>query len=245
MVRLLHIRNAWCGSKELIILKPELVIFDLDGTLIDSSDDIAVAANKMLLELGLAEMTHDEIKARIGWGVRFLLERLLPAPKESLDAASEREYEDGIAKARDIFIGYYGDNLTTKTRPYHGAVETLDYLMALNKKMAIVTNKPIDFTTRILEDLGLSRYFTPVLGGDSLVNRKPHPEPLLEAMKRLDVAPSMTVMVGDSSIDCLAARDAGVEVIGAAYGFRGREGLSDQGCIEIVDCISELQHLIN
>jgi phosphoglycolate phosphatase len=199
----------------------------------------------MLIDLALPEMTHDEIKARIGWGVRFLLERLLPAAKESSDNAVAREYEDGISKARDIFLGYYSDNLTTKTRPYPGAVETLDYLISLDKKIAVVTNKPIDFTTCILDNLGLSKYFSLVLGGDSITNKKPHPEPLLLVMKRLAAAASKTLMVGDSSIDCEAARGAEVAVIGAAYGFRGREGLEGQGCAEVIDCITELQVLIN
>lgn len=226
-------------------MTPELVIFDLDGTLIDSSDDIAVAANKTLVDLGLPEMTNEDIKARIGWGVRFLLERLLPEPDGTESNPGRREYEDALTKARDIFLGYYGENLTAKTLPYTRAVETLDYLASLDKKLAVVTNKPVDFAIEIMDELELSKYFKVVLGGDSLENKKPHPGPLLEVMKRLGIEPSATLMVGDSSIDCEAARGADVSVVGAAYGFRGREGLDGQGCSEVIDCISELKAIVN
>ncbi|VAV83575.1 hypothetical protein MNBD_DELTA01-2094 [hydrothermal vent metagenome] len=226
-------------------MNPELVIFDLDGTLIDSSDDIAWAANKTLLELGLAQMSSAQIKERIGWGVRFLLERLLPPVCASAGEDPEKDFEELLSRARDIFLGYYRKNLTAKTRPYPGALETLDYLSGLDKKIAIITNKPIDFTMVILDDLKLAKYFKVVLGGDSLKNRKPHPEPLFNVMAAFEVGAEDSVMVGDSSIDCEAARGAGVSVIGAAYGFRGREGLDGQGCARIIDSISELQTLIS
>ncbi len=226
-------------------MDPELVIFDLDGTLIDSSDDIAVAANKMLLELGLASMSAEHIKERIGWGVRFLLERLLPPLRASAGEDPEKDFERLLSRARDIFIGHYRENLTAETRPYPGALETLDYLSGLDKKIAIVTNKPIDLTLIILDDLGLAKYFKVVLGGDSLKNRKPHPAPLIEVMKRCGAPAQSAVMVGDSSIDCEAARAADVGVIGAAYGFRGREGLKGQGCVRIIDSIRELQEIIS
>jgi len=225
-------------------MNPELIIFDLDGTLIDSSDDIAVAANKTLEELGLPQMSGEDIKARIGWGVRFLLERLLPPFRASAGEDVERDYENLLTRARNIFLGYYRGNLTAMTRPYPGAIETLDYLSSLNKKMAIITNKPIGFTEIILAELSLDKYFMVVLGGDSLKNRKPHPDPFYEVMERVKVGPEDSVMVGDSSIDCEAALGAEVCVIGAAYGFRGREGLVGQGCIHIIDAISELQTII-
>ena len=225
-------------------MSPKLIIFDLDGTLINSSDDIATAANRTLAEMGLPEMSHVEIKDRIGWGVRFLLERLLPSLRPGATKEMQREYEDLINRARDIFLGFYKENLTVKTLPYPQAIETLDYLSALDKKLAIVTNKPFDFTQIILSDLGLSKYFKVVLGGDSLKNRKPHPDPLLEVMERCKVQEEDSIMVGDSSIDCEAARGAGVDVIGAAYGFRGREGLEGQGCSYIINSISELQRII-
>ncbi len=225
-------------------MNPELIIFDLDGTLIDSSDDIATAANKTLLELGLPQMSEEDIKARIGWGVRFLLERLLPPYRAGAGEDVRRDFEDLLTRSRKIFLGYYRENLTAKTRPYPGAIDTLDYLSSLDKKMAIITNKPIGFTEIVLRELGLARYFSVVLGGDSLKNRKPHPDPLFEVMERVKVEPEDSVMVGDSSIDCEAALGAEVSVIGAAYGFRGREGLDGQGCIHIIDSISELQTII-
>ncbi len=214
-------------------LSVDLLIFDLDGTLIDSSGDIAVAANRTLKEFGYAELSELTIKNSIGWGVKNLLERLMP--KESSSA---------LDRGREIFLEFYGEHLTESTELYPGTLELLEHFMGLGKNMAIVTNKPIALTERIVDEMGLRRFFKVVLGGDSLEKRKPDPDPLLEVLKRLDCAAGKAVFIGDSCVDCETGRRACVNIIGAAYGFRGRGEFTDEGCRAIIDSLGELKELL-
>lgn len=211
----------------------DLVIFDLDGTLIDSSDDIAWAANRTLLHMGHKEMDLEAIKEGIGWGVKTLLERLMP------DEGPER-IEDG----RKRFLEYYWEHLTVKTTLYPGVKETIAYFRGINKKMAIVTNKPVRFTERILEEFGLGESFSMVLGGDSLTNRKPHPEPVERVIETLGAARERTVIVGDSPVDCETGKRAGIMTIGVEYGFRGREELKEAGCDILIKQFHDLKRIL-
>lgn len=211
----------------------ELVIFDLDGTLIDSSEDIAWAANMTLKDMGYGELSIEEIKEGVGWGVKPLLEKLMP-----------RESPESIDRARHKFLEFYGGHLTVKTYIYPGVTETIDYLARLPLKMAVVTNKPVKLADEILDELGLKRYFLMVLGGDSLANKKPHPEPVLKVMDELGGAPGKTVLIGDSPIDCETGKGAGIHTIGVTYGFRGREELEGAGCDIIIDDFRELKEIL-
>jgi len=215
------------------LIEPELIIFDLDGTLIDSSGDIAWAANSTLKELGYGQLTTDTIRENIGWGVKSLLEKLMPAaPPEKID------------EAREIFLGHYGGHLLVETRLYHGTEDVLEYFKKKGKKMAVVTNKPLFLSEKILKGFSLSGFFIMVLGGDSVLNKKPHPLPLLMVMEKSGVSADKTVFVGDSAIDCETGKRAGVLTIGAAYGFRGREELKNYGCELIIDSIGELKDML-
>ena len=211
----------------------DLIIFDLDGTLIDSSDDIAWASNRTLLYMGHEEMEIDAIKEAIGWGVKTLLGRLMP-----------EEVPERISLAREKFLEYYWGHLVVKTFPYPGVTETLKYFKGLNKKMAIVTNKPIKFTEKILNELLLREFFVMVLGGDSLPNRKPHPEPVEKVISTFGISHEHTVFVGDSKIDYEAGKSAGVFTIGAEYGFRGKEELEAAGFDMIIRDFSELKGIL-
>lgn len=214
-------------------IQADLVIFDLDGTLIDSSGDIAWCANRTLAAFGHAEMDPADIVGHIGWGVRPLLEKLMPG-----------EPPERITEARLKFLEVYGGHLVVETTLYPGVEELLDRLSGLGKKLAVVTNKPEGLASGILGVLDLSGYFKLLLGGDSLANRKPHPEPIEKAMKELGAAPGRTVVVGDSPVDCEAARGAGAYAIGAAYGFRGRGELEAAGCDIIVEDVPSLKSAI-
>lgn len=211
----------------------DLILFDLDGTLVDSSDDIAWAANQTLLSMGHREMDMEAIKEGIGWGVKVLLQRLIPD-----------EGPEGIDRAREKFLEYYWHHLIVKTTLYPGVRETLDYLQRMNKMMAVVTNKPIKFTERVLEELSLSGFFRMVLGGDSLANRKPHPEPVEKVITTLRIPKERTVFVGDSSIDCETGKRAGIVTIGVEYGFRGREELERAGFDVIIREFQELKSIL-
>lgn len=211
----------------------DLILFDLDGTLVDSSDDIAWAANQTLLSMGHRERDIEAIKEGIGWGVKVLLQRLMPD-----------EGPEGIDRAREKFLEYYWHHLIVKTTLYPGVRETLDYYERLNKRMAVVTNKPIKFTERILKELSLSGFFRMVLGGDSLTNRKPHPEPVEKVISTLAASRERTVIVGDSPTDCEAGKNAGIMTIGVEYGFRGRKELEKAGFCVIIREFPELMRVL-
>lgn len=211
----------------------DLIIFDLDGTLIDSSEDIAWAANKTIIAMGYHEKDVEAIKEHIGWGVKPLLEKLMPG-----------EGPESIIRGRNLFLDFYGTHLVVKTFIYPGVKETIGYFRGINKKMAIVTNKPIKLTEMILKELDLDGFFMMVLGGDSLLNRKPHPEPIEKTIEALGSIPGKTVVVGDSPIDCEAGKGAGTNTVGVSYGFRGRGELQDACCDIIIDSFPDLKNIL-
>jgi phosphoglycolate phosphatase len=194
-------------------MKRSAILFDLDGTLVDSLPDLAAAANALLAELGFPALGESAIASMVGDGVGKLVERVLTASGT-----------DGIplAAAIDRFLTFYEADATRLTRPYPDVVRVLGELDAAGCRLAICTNKPERATLAILKGLELSRFFAIVLGGDSLPVQKPDPRPLLAALDRLDVAPSAAAMVGDHRNDMAAARGAGVAAIFARYGY-GRE----------------------
>lgn len=214
-------------------MQAELIIFDLDGTLIDSSRDIAWSANETLKAMGRARMEPRDIIAAIGWGVTMLLEQLMPG-----------EGPETIGMARKKFLDLYGTHLTVDTTIYPGVMETLGHFAGLGKKMAVVTNKPEALARRALDELGFDGYFAMVVGGDTLEERKPAPAPLLNVMKGLRAAPSATVMVGDSPVDCEAGIRAGVRTIAVTYGFRPVSELQGAGFTAMVGSFTELRGLI-
>jgi len=211
----------------------DLIIFDLDGTLIDSSQDIAWCANRTLESMGYTGKDPAEIVGHIGWGVKPLLEKLMP-----------EESPERITEARLKFLAVYGEHLVVETTLYPGVVDVLDQFTRAGKKLAVVTNKPEGLAAGILEVMKLDGYFRLVLGGDSLPNRKPHPEPIEKAIKELGASPDRTIVVGDSPVDCEAAKGAGAYAIGAAYGFRGKDELVAAGCDIIIDDFSSLKSVI-
>ena len=212
------------------MFKTELIIFDLDGTLIDSSEDIAWAVNKTLKQMGFDEFSYQAIKERIGWGVKMLLEKVLPKEKQDL-----------LEEARSIFMGYYSDHLLVKSKLYPGVMDILNHFK--NKKLAVATNKPFNLTEKILDGLNISGYFKKVVGGDGVQNKKPSPEAIEIILRELRVSPEKSIFVGDSLIDIEAGKKAGVMTIGAAYGFRGRRELEDAGADVIIEDINELTSL--
>ena len=186
------------------------IVFDLDGTLIDSSGDIAWAANRVLGSLGKEPQSVDSVRNKIGSGVRVLLERLMPK-------ATAEEIEE----ARIRFIKEYSAHTVVETVLYKGVSETLALLSDRGYVMAIVTNKPEVLVKPIIEKLDIARHFTVVVGGDTYPNRKPHPEPLVRAIESLGCSVNSTTYVGDSEIDAQTGRAAGTYTVGVSYGFGG------------------------
>jgi phosphoglycolate phosphatase len=211
-------------------MKQTALLFDLDGTLVDSVPDLAAAANQLLAEIGYPPLDMAAIAGMVGDGVAKLVERVLAARQVNAVAP---------ASATRRFAALYEANATTLTRPYPGVEAVLEDLTRGGAKLALCTNKLEQVTRAVLEGLGLARFFPVVLGGDSLPTRKPDPGPLLAALRRIDVAPEAAAMVGDHRNDVLAARAAGVAAIFARYGY-GSATLGELRPDAIIDAFSEL-----
>ncbi|TAN42744.1 MAG: HAD family hydrolase [Nitrospirae bacterium] len=192
----------------------KLIMFDLDGTLVDSGLDLANALNHATVPFGYPELSVEQTKCLVGDGVNQLIEK-----------AVGQGNNDVAAKVLQRFVEYYSRHLTDHTRPYPGVRETLAGLSGYKK--AVVSNKMEAMSRKILDDLGLLVFFDLVLGSDSVEERKPSPMPLLRAMELLSVPPHEAVMVGDSSHDITAGRSAGSMTVAVSYGFRERSTLSN------------------
>lgn len=212
-----------------------LLFFDLDGTLIDSRDDLADSVNLALAEMDFSLIPTASVYGFIGEGVFNLLLR-------SLRASLEREPEnDLVDHAVEVFRKHYDRNCLNKTKLYEGVAETLEGLNGFKK--AVITNKPRDFSVKILEALGIAKYFDSVAGGDTYSQRKPDPMPLVETARSLGIEIAECVMIGDSRVDIEAGKNAGISTIGCVYGFRGREELIAAGADVLVERFSELTSL--
>lgn len=211
-----------------------MMLFDLDGTLVDSCQDLTTGINLMLGELRLPLLTVEKVSQFVGDGARMLVERGLTAGLNR--EPDETELKHGLA----LFKRAYGEHLLDHTVAYPNVMDVLVHFSDIHK--AVVTNKPYNFTMKILEGLHLASFFPVVLGGDSLTERKPHPEPILTALAACHVAPSEAVMVGDSANDILAGRLAGVMTCGVTYGLRGKDELIAAGADVIIHDFIELTH---
>lgn len=188
--------------------RARLIVFDLDGTLIDSRRDLADATNALLEELGAAGLPVEAVTAMVGEGAAVLVRRALTA--SGLDPQTPG--------ALDRFLVHYDARLVSHTRPYPGMREALEALRAA-APLAVLTNKPQRASERILEALELAPYFECVVGGDTAYGRKPDPAGLLHLTRAAEVPPDATVLVGDSPIDRDTARRAGTRICLARYGF--------------------------
>ena len=214
------------------------VIFDLDGTLVDSAPDIAFAANCALADLGLAPREAEEVRGFIGNGAEKLMHRCLTG---ALDGIAETARFEEAYRA---FQTHYQTNLSVRTVIYPGVVETLSALRDDGYALACVTNKPARFTEPLLEQLSLAPYFGVTLSGDSLPVKKPDPTPLLHALGKLGVAAGNGAMVGDSMADLRAGRAAGTAVFCVSYGYSPHVDLREHAPDALVDNFGELLGLL-
>ncbi|MHB8499501.1 MAG: HAD-IA family hydrolase [Candidatus Acidiferrales bacterium] len=189
------------------------LIFDLDGTLIDSKQDLILSVNAMLRELGRGELAEETISGYIGHGAPRLVERALGS------GCTEEERQ----RALEFFLRYYEAHKMDTTCAYPGVAETLDKLASM--PMAVLTNKPVRISVRILDELGLSKYFRAIYGGNSFETKKPDPLGARTILKELGAEPLETLLVGDSEVDVQTARNAGMLAAVVNYGF----GVHDRG----------------
>jgi phosphoglycolate phosphatase len=184
------------------------LVFDLDGTLADTRDDLVAAVNHALAELGLPRRGPEQVAGFVGHGARLLIERALGP-----------EHADLAPRALQVFLSYYKEHLLDRTRAYDGIPELLAAAQARGIALTVLTNKPEAPSRAILDGLGLIRYFAAVVGGDTLPVRKPDPAGILHLQQLTGVPLQETLLVGDSQVDCETGRAAGVAVCGAAWGF--------------------------
>lgn len=209
------------------------ILFDLDGTLLDSAPDLAAAANAMLAELGRAPRDPTVIATYIGKGIPKLVERALTG---SLDAAADPGL---FAQALPIYERYYAEESGRRSVPFPGVIEGLRALHGAGLPLACITNKAERFTIDLLQRTGLDGFFKVVVCGDMVVRKKPDPEPVLTACARLDVRPADAVMIGDSANDAQAARAAGCPVWCVPYGYNEGRPVETLDCDAIVPDLAE------
>ena len=211
-----------------------LVVFDLDGTLIDSRKDLADSTNELIAELGGRALPDDDVVVMVGEGARVLVRRALASAR--IDADETR--------ALERFLQIYAGRLLNSTVLYPGVAETIQQLSG-RCRLAVLTNKPASPSQRILSGLGLAEYFDDIIGGDSAFGRKPEPCGLLHLCEAAGLTPESTLLVGDSAIDVETAVRAGTRMCLARYGFGNRSSSRDGGGVDLnIDSPLELPRLV-
>lgn len=211
-------------------MKPiRLIIFDLDGTLVNTLEDLTDSVNFTLGHLGRPRLHLDAVRQYVGDGMEMLLTRALGGHTDLLD------------KAKDIFTDHQSRNLVVSSRLYPGVEETLEHFRSL--PLAVVTNKTLEFSEPLLEQLGIRPYFGMIIGADAGLPLKPAPDAFLSIMKGLAVPKESTVVVGDGTTDILAGKAAGITTCAVTYGFRSEDELRKAGPDHVIHEFSELKQV--
>ncbi len=217
----------------------QAVLFDLDGTLVDSVPDLARAIDRMLAEFDRPPAGEAKVRDWVGNGSLNLVRR-------ALSGRMEGDVDPELAnQALERYFFHYSNNLSTHSQLYPGVEETLSQLATAGYALAVVTNKPARFAEPLLNDLGIGKYFSVIIGGDTLPERKPHPAPLLHAAQQLGVTPSRTLMVGDSRNDIEAARAAGMPVVCVPYGYNHGRDVREYSPDAVVSGFRDILALLN
>jgi len=221
-----------------MLKKPQMILIDVDGTLVDSVPDLAYCVDEMMERLG--RPAHGEARVRnwVGNGVERLVRRALVGQLDG--EPSDREFD----QAYPIFLDLYAENTSKRSVLYPGVREGLDYLKAAGYKLGCVTNKVAQFTLPLLRDLGIHDEFGVVVCGDTLPVKKPDPRPLLHAAEQLGVTPARSLMLGDSMSDVKAARAAGFQIVCMSYGYNHGADIRDSQPDAVIDSMTELQGLL-
>lgn len=225
-----------CGLRynfRIMKIEAQLIIFDLDGTLIDSKKDIAFAVNETLKKMGLSPIPQEEVYGYVGNGVRPLIEQTMTnnGMKADLPAAIEH--------FRELYIKHLLDT----TIMFDGVPELLAHFHA-DKIMAVASNKPYRYVAKILDGLGMTGYFSSVKGGDDVEVKKPAPEMLNTILEETSIDKKNCVFIGDSGIDIRTGKNAGVKTVGVTYGFRPVEEIMENEPDFLVDSPLKLKEII-
>ena len=222
-----------------MVKKPEMILIDVDGTLVDSVPDLAFCVDEMMKQLDMPVRGEAAVRDWVGNGVERLTRRALI---NQLDG----EPDDALfEKAYPIFLELYAENTSKRSMLYPGVREGLDYMRTAGYKMGCVTNKAEQFTLPLLGDLGIQDEFEIIICGDTLAEKKPHPLPLLHAAEFFKVLPENSTMLGDSVSDVKAARAAGFQIICMSYGYNHGVDIRDSNPDAVIDSMAELQGILD
>jgi len=218
--------------------KPEMILIDVDGTLVDSVPDLAYCVDEMMTVLG--REPHGEVRVRdwVGNGVERLVRRAL------VGALRGEPDEADFERAYPIFLELYAENTSRRSCLYPGVREGLDRLKAAKYRLGCVTNKAARFTEPLLKDLGVYDDFSIVISGDTLTKKKPDPAPLLHAAKLLGCQPADAMMIGDSVSDVAAARAAGFQIVCMSYGYNHGVDIREAAPDAVIDTLTEIMPLL-
>ena len=217
------------------IRKPEMILIDVDGTLVDSVPDLAFCVDEMMRHLGREPWGEARVRDWVGNGVERLVRRAL------IGQLNGEPDEAEFSRAYPVFLDLYADNTSKRSLLYPGVLEGLDYLKVAGYALGCVTNKAEQFTLPLLKDLGIYEYFSIVICGDTLEQKKPHPAPLLHAAEFFKVRPGQSLMVGDSISDVKAARAAGFQIACLPYGYNHGEDIRVAEPDVIIETLAHLR----
>lgn len=222
-----------------VIRRPQMVLIDLDGTLVDSVPDLAYCVNTMMTALDRAPWTEAKVREWVGNGVERLVRRAL------IGQLNGEPDEGAFSTALPIFMDLYSRNVCVRSFLYPGVEEGLRYLRTEKFKVACVTNKAGCFTDPLLKQLGIYDQFDLVVSGDTTAKKKPDPMPLLYAAQQCGVAPEASLMVGDSSNDVTAARRAGFQVVCVPYGYNHGKDIRLSMPDAVIESLADLRLLLD
>jgi phosphoglycolate phosphatase len=221
-----------------MLKRPEMVLIDVDGTLVDSVPDLAFCVDEMLKQLDMPTRGEASVRHWVGNGVERLVKRGL------INELNGEPDEDLYNRALPIFRELYAENTSKRSCLYNGVPEALAFLATTGVRIGCVTNKASEFTLPILKDLGISDYFETVLCGDMVERKKPDPLPLLLSAEKLGVSPESSMMIGDSMSDVKAARAAGFSIVCMSYGYNHGEDIRDYHPDAVIDSMAEIREIV-
>ena len=215
------------------VAQREVLLFDLDGTLVDSATDLHRAMNMSLNALQLPTVTEEQVRVWVGKGTALFCQSTLQHLTGKVDPAQQQQL-------LETFLKIYNADPCVETQPFDGILEFLEWGLAQKKTMTCVTNKPELPARAIVDHLGMAHYFADVIGGDRFEERKPHPRQLLHCVEQYAQSKDQVLMIGDSSNDVEAARRAGIDCVVVSYGYNHGENILDCQPQQVVDNLCEL-----
>ncbi len=221
-----------------MLKKPEMILIDVDGTLVDSVPDLAYCVDEMMKQLDLPVRGEAAVRDWVGNGIERLVRRALIG---KLDGEPD---EALFARAYPIYLDLYAENTSKRSHLYPGVREGIDYLRSNGYRLGCVTNKAAQFTEPLLKELGVYDDFAIVISGDTLPKKKPDPLPLLHAAEFFGVAPVQAMMVGDSVSDVKAARAAGFQIVCMSYGYNHGVDIRDANPDAVIDRLVQIRGLL-